>query len=169
MQQAGVPDMLHGRIVRPRGQGAYGSVAKVLAVDESSIREIPGARVIRKENFVGVVAENQWDAIRAAQQLKVTWDTPRSLPGSDMLYAHMRADQVQDSVVREKGDVPRALKTATHVVKQICNGPYQAHAPFGPNCAIADVKADSALIMCSTQDIYNLRTGLARLAEVDRG
>src|SRR5262249_47480830 len=68
MQQARVPDMLHARIVRPRGQGAYGSVAKVLSVDETSIRDIPGARVIRKENFIGVVAENQWDAIRAAQQ-----------------------------------------------------------------------------------------------------
>jgi nicotinate dehydrogenase subunit B len=166
MQQARVPDMLHARIVRPRGQGAYGSVAKVLAVDEASIRDIPGARVVRKENFIGVVAENQWDAIRAAQQLKVTWETPRTLPGSDMLYAHMRADQVQDSVVREKGDVAGALKSGTHVVKQICKSPYQAHAPFGPNCAIADVKADSALVMCSTQDIYNLRTGLARLLKL---
>lgn len=166
MQQASVPGMLHARIVRPRGQGAYGSVARVLNVDESSIRSIPGARVIRKEDFVGVVAENQWDAIRAAQQLKVTWDSPRSLPGSDGLYANMRAAQVQDSVVRERGDVTAALKSATHVVKQICNGPYQAHAPFGPNCAIADVKADSALVICSTQDIYNLRTGLARLLKL---
>jgi len=166
MQQTRVPDMLHARVVRPRGQGAYGSVARILEVDEASIRNIPGARVIRKENFVGVVAENQWDAIRAAQQLKVTWDTPQSLPGSDMLYAHMRADQAQDSVVREKGSVAEALKSAAHVVKQICNGPYQAHAPFGPNCAIADVKADSALILCSTQDIYNLRTGLSRLLKL---
>jgi CO/xanthine dehydrogenase Mo-binding subunit len=68
--------------------------------------------------------------------------------------------------VRERGDVPGALKAAAHVVKQICNGPYQAHACFGPNCAIADVKADSAVIMCSTQDIYTLRNGLARLLKL---
>ena len=166
MQQASVDGMLHGRIVRPRGQGAYGSVARVLNVDEASIRDIPGARIVRKENFVGIVADNQWDAIRAAQRLKVTWETPKSLPGSEALYANMRAAQVQDSVVRERGDVAASLKTAAHVVKQVCNGPYQAHAPFGPNCAIADVKTDSALVICSTQDIYTLRTGLARLLKL---
>ena len=37
------PGMLHGRVVRPRGQGAYGdgTSPKVLSVDESSIAHIP--------------------------------------------------------------------------------------------------------------------------------
>jgi CO/xanthine dehydrogenase Mo-binding subunit len=166
MPYARVPGMLHARVVRPRGQGAYGTVAKVLNVDEASIRDIPGARVVRKGDFVGIVAENQWDAVRAAQQLKVTWNTPRSLPGSEALYTHMRAAQTQDSVVRERGDAAGALKTASLIVTQICKGPYQGHACFGPNCAVADVKTDSAVIMCSTQDIYALRTGLARLLKL---
>ena len=34
MQHVRVPGMLHGRVVRPRGQGAYGAGAKVMAVDE---------------------------------------------------------------------------------------------------------------------------------------
>ena len=167
MQYVRVPGMLHGRVVRPRGQGAYGTVAKVVSVDESSIKGIAGASVIRKSDFVGVVAEKEWDAIRAAQQLKVTWDTQPSLPGSDALHARMRAAQTQDSNVRgESGQVAEAFKTAAHVVSQRCEGPYQAHAPFGPNCAIADVKSDSALVVCSTQDIYSLRTGLARMLKL---
>lgn len=165
-QHVRLPGMLHGRVVRPRGQGAYGTVARVLGVDETSIRGIPGARVIRRDNFIGVVAESQWDAVRAAQQLKVTWDVRSSLPGSEQLYAHMRADQVQDSVVRETGNAPDAFKTAPHVAAQICHGPYQAHAPFAPNCAIADVRADSAHVICSTQDIYALRGGLARMLRI---
>ncbi len=48
MQHVRVPGMLHGRVVRPRGQRAYGAGAKILAVDESSIRGIPGARVFAK-------------------------------------------------------------------------------------------------------------------------
>src|SRR5262245_14561178 len=74
MQHVRMPAMLHGRVVRPRGQSAYGSGAKVLSVDESSIQTIPGARVVRRGDFIGVVAEREWDAVRAAQQLKVTWD-----------------------------------------------------------------------------------------------
>jgi CO/xanthine dehydrogenase Mo-binding subunit len=34
---------------------------------------------------------------------------------------------------------------------------------FGPNCAIADVRADRALVMSSTQDIYASREMLAKL------
>ena len=59
MQHVRVPDMLHGRIVRPRGQGAYGDGAKPLSIDESSIAAIPGARIVRKGDFVGVVAEQR--------------------------------------------------------------------------------------------------------------
>src|SRR6185295_4177295 len=122
MQHVRVPGMLHGRVVRPRGQRAYGVGAKIVSVDESSIRAIPGVRVIRRGDFLGVVAENEWDAVRAARQLKVA------------------------------------------------RAPYQAHAPFGPNCAVADVKAGSALVMCSTQDVYASRrtlAGLLKLAEKD--
>ena len=35
------------------------------SVDESSIKDIP-ARIVRKGDFVGVVAEREWDAIKAA-------------------------------------------------------------------------------------------------------
>ncbi|HTC88821.1 MAG TPA: molybdopterin cofactor-binding domain-containing protein, partial [Bryobacteraceae bacterium] len=52
---------------------------------------------------------------------------------------------------------------APHKVEYNCRAPYQAHAPFGPNCALADVKSDSAMVMCSTQDVYATRGTLARI------
>src|SRR5690349_10618468 len=143
MQHVRVPEMLHGRVVRPHGQRAYGAGAKVLEVDEASIRNIPGARVVRRGDFLGVVAENEWDAVRAARQLKVTWDSSPTLPGNAGLYQQMRAAKTADRTVKESGDVEAAVRSAPHVASQICRGPYQAHAPFGPNCALADVKADS--------------------------
>ena len=163
MQHVRVPGMLHGRVVRPRGQSAYQAGAKVLSVEEGSIRGIAGARMLRKGDFIGVVAENEWDAIRAAGQLKVVWDAAPTLPGGDRLHEHMRSAKTEDRVVIERGDVAGALGSAAHVVSQICRGPYQAHAPFAPNCALADVKADSALLMCSTQDVYGTRGSVARL------
>jgi len=162
MQHLRVPEMLHGRVVRPRGQSAYGAGAKVVSLDEASIRNIPGARVIRRGDFIGVVAESEWDAVRAARQLKVTWDTTPTLPGSAALFETMRAAKTTDKVVLERGDVG-VLGSAPHVVSFRINGPYQAHAPFGPNCALADVTADTALIKCSTQDVYGTRNTLARV------
>jgi nicotinate dehydrogenase subunit B len=134
-----------------------------VTLDESSIRNIGGARVLRKGDFVGVVAENEWDAVRAARQLKITWDNAASLSGSDAMYDAMRAAKTDDRTVLQRGNAADAIGAAPHKVAYNCRAPYQAHAPFGPNCALADVKADSALVMCSTQDVYGTRGTLARI------
>jgi nicotinate dehydrogenase subunit B len=166
IQYVRLPGMLHARVVRPRGQRAYGAGAKVLAVDESSIRNIPGAQVLRRGDFLGVVAEYEWDAVRAAQQLKVAWDTTATLPGSSAIHESLRTAKTTDRLVRESGEVDAAFSRAAHTVSQKCLGPYQAHAPFAPNCALADVKGDSALVICSTQDVYGTRNTLARLLKL---
>jgi nicotinate dehydrogenase subunit B len=166
MQHVRVPGMLHGRVVRPRGQRTYGVGAKVAGLDETSIRGIAGTRVLRRGDFVGVVAENEWDAVRAARQLKVTWEPTTALPGSDKVYERMRAAKTPEEVVLERGNVAAAWPSATHVVAQVGRAPYQAHAPFGPNCAVADVKTNSALVMCSTQDVYATRRTLATLLKL---
>ncbi len=163
MQHARIDGMLHGRVVRPRGQGAYKAGAKVLSIDENSIRDIAGARVLRKGDFIGVVADNEWDAVQAAAKLKVVWDTTPTLPGTERLHEQMRSAKTTDNVVTQRGDASGVLSAAPHVATQICRGPYQSHAPFAPNCALADVKPDSALLMSSTQDVYATRTGVARL------
>jgi nicotinate dehydrogenase subunit B len=165
LQHVRLPGMLHGRIVRPRGQGAYGAGAKVKTLDESSIAHIPGARVLRKGDFVGVVAPREWDAVRAARELKIEWDMPPTLPGSDEVYAAMRAEQTVDHVVLQRGDVDGAFKNAdaAHTASGTYHGPYQAHATFAPNAALADVRPDSATLICASQDVYTTRGTVARL------
>src|SRR5205823_847826 len=103
-----VPGMLHGRIVRPRGQAAYGADPAVVSIDSSSIRHIPGARVVQKGNFLGVVAPREYDAIQAAAQLIVKWaDTPAVTPVGN-LFSNWRA-------LDAAGQVPatRAVHQAT--------------------------------------------------------
>ena len=63
-------------------QAVFGHGAPVVSVDESSIRHVRGARLIRKGDFLGVVAPTEYAAIQAAAQLRVKWaDPPRTLPG----------------------------------------------------------------------------------------
>jgi len=169
MQHVSVPGMLHGRVVRPRGQAAYAAGARVMALDESSIARIPGARVIRRGDFVGVVAPNEWDAVRAAQQLNVTWDRTPTLPGNAGLYDQMRAEKTIDTIVADSGNAGSALERAAHVVSASYRGPYQAHVPFSPNCAVADVTTDTALVMCSTQNVYGTRELVAAVLGIPAG
>jgi CO/xanthine dehydrogenase Mo-binding subunit len=163
MQHVRVPDMLHGRVVRPRGQGAYGAGAKPLSIDENSIADIPTARVVRKGDFVGVVAEREWDAIKAARALKVVWQESSALPGNADLFDRMRTAKTTDTVIADWGDAANAFAQAVHVASSAYRCPYQSHAPFAPNCALADVGANGALVMSSTQDIYNSREMLAQV------
>ena len=160
MQHVHVANMLHGRIVRPHGQSAYGSGARPLGIDESSIANIP-ARVLRKGDFIGVVAEREWDAVRAAGALKVTWQEGATLPGNAGLHEAMRSAPTTDTVVVDKGNLADGFARAVHVASATYHLPYQAHVPFGPNCALADVGPEGALVMSSTQDIYNSRRMLA--------
>ena len=162
VQHQRLPNMLHGRIVRPRGQGAYREGVKVQGLDVASIAHIPGARVLRQGDFIGIVAEREWDAVKAAQQLDVTWVRPRSLPGNADLFSRMENGPTNDRVAVDEGDVSAA--NSAHAVSAFAGtGPYQAHVPFAPNCALADVREDSALVLCSSQDIYNTRASVAML------
>src|SRR3984885_3006352 len=65
-----VPGMMHGRMIRPAVAGAV-----PVKVDESAIKNIPGAKMVWQKGFLGVVADREWDVIQAADKLKVEWAT----------------------------------------------------------------------------------------------
>ena len=46
--------------------GAYGDGPRCCSVDESSIKSIPDAQVVRRGDFIAVVAPKEYDAIQAA-------------------------------------------------------------------------------------------------------
>jgi CO/xanthine dehydrogenase Mo-binding subunit len=165
IQHVRVPGMLHGRVVWPRGQGAHGiSNPTIASIDEMSIQDIPGVQIVRRNNLVGVVAEKEWDAVRAARQLKVTWEPfAPALPGDEGLFESFRSAKTTDLIDTDTGDVEAALTRGAHVVSSTYHGPYQSHGTMAPNCAVADVKTDSALIMCSSQALFQMRFGLAQL------
>jgi nicotinate dehydrogenase subunit B len=155
-----LPGMLHGRVVRP-SQGAYGKPPHVIAIDASSIDALPDVRIVHVGDFVGVVAPREWDAVQAARRLSVQWDRPPALAGNATVFDRMRQERTTDKLVTGKGNVAAAFASPAHMASGTFHGPYQAHASFGPSCAMADVRADSARILCSSQDVYTLRDTMA--------
>src|SRR5258708_25041787 len=90
MQDFRVPGMLHGRVVRPPAIGAT-----LESVDEASIKNVAGVvKVVRQGNFLGVVAESEWGAIKAAQRLKASWSKSQMLPDAAKLWDEGRATKV---------------------------------------------------------------------------
>jgi nicotinate dehydrogenase subunit B len=162
-----IPGMVHARIVRPRGQGAYGDGTnpQILSIDASSISHIPGAKVVQKKNFLAVVAPLEYNAIQAAAELKVKWAPMPVLPGSGNLFGTMRAQdtagQVPASLLVNMGSVDSALAGAAHSLSETYQYPYNGHLPIGPTCAVADVTAGGARIFSNTQNAYATRGAVA--------
>ncbi|HEY6360248.1 MAG TPA: molybdopterin cofactor-binding domain-containing protein [Vicinamibacterales bacterium] len=160
VQDFTLPAMLHGRVIRPPAIGAT-----LVSVDESSIRAIPGARVVRIQSFLAVVARDEWAAVRAAGALKATWTNWEGLPGHQGLDRYSRAAAIdRHQMVVDRGDTTAALRGAAHTRSATYFWPFQGHASLGPSCAVAEVRADgSATVWTASQGIHGLRTNLARV------
>ena len=159
-----VPGMVHGRMIRPAVAGAV-----PVNVDESSIKEIPGARVVWNQGFLGVVADKEWDAIKAARELKVTWSNPAPpFPDQASLYDHIRKAPVRKSETEGKpvGDVDAALKNAVRVIEAEYEWPFQSHASMGPACAVVDIKGDQVTVWTGSQKPHFTRDGVAKILGV---
>ena len=163
MQSVRVPGMLHGRVVRPRGQGPYGAGAPVLSIDASSIKSLANVQIVHVGDFVGVVAPKEYAAIQAAAQLKVTWKDSPILPGSGNLFGTMLTQQTANAVGVNTGSVANGFAGAAKTVNSTYTVDYQMHGSIGPTCALATVGPNSALVMCSAQDLYELRPLLAQV------
>ena len=153
-----VPGMVHGRTIRP---GVAGAVP--VKVDESSIKDIPGAKVVWDKGFLGVVADKEWDAIQAAQKLKVEWSkVDQPFPEQASLYDYIRKASVRKrSVDKENGNVDEAFKNAAKVIEAEYEWPFQSHASMGPACALVQIKDGQVTCWSGTQKSHFVQEGLA--------
>jgi CO/xanthine dehydrogenase Mo-binding subunit len=152
------PGMLHGKVVRPPVVGAT-----VNSVDQASVSGMPGVvKVVVRKNFVGVVAEKPWQAIQAAQKLKVAWSSGSGLPKQSEYYDHIRKQTpVRDALLVDSSDIEKTLSSAHAVVKATYLHPFQMHGSMGSSCAVANVENGKATIWSATQGAWFLRSSAA--------
>ena len=161
-----LPSMLHARVIRPPAHGAT-----LVSVDESSVAAIGGARVVRIQNFLAVVAEREWDAVRAARALQCKWTAGTGLPDSTKEFDSMRASRVvRDQEIAKRGDLS-ALSAPAPGMRALAASyrwPIQTHGSIGPSCGVADVRADRATVWSSSQNTHGFQTTCARLLGLER-
>ncbi|HZZ16583.1 MAG TPA: molybdopterin cofactor-binding domain-containing protein, partial [Candidatus Sulfotelmatobacter sp.] len=120
-------------------------------------------KVVVRQNFVGVVAQKQMQAIEAAGQLKVVWTTGSELPFRADFYEYIRKQPSRDALMVDSGNIEQELSKSTTVMKATYCHPYQAHGSVGASCAVAEVRADKATVWSATQSVYPTRQGVATL------
>ena len=164
-----VPGMLHGRVVRPPYAGVDAGPfvgSSLIAVDRCSVRDIPGLiDVVQIGDFVGLVADREENAIKAAAQLKVSWKPTPTLPDLADIENALRANPSTPRQLKIKGDVDAAIAAAAKPMQRTYVWPYQMHASIGPSCAVAEFGPDRIRVWSGTQNPHWLRTDLAKLME----
>ena len=154
-----LPGMVHGRVIRPPVAGAT-----PVKVDESSITAFPGAKVVWDKGFLGVVADKEWDAVKAAQSLKVEWsETKPPFPNAGALYEHIRKAPVRKREVdtKQTGNVDDAFKSAPRIIEAEYEWPFQSHACMGPACAVVEIKEGNVTCWTGSQKPHFVQNGIA--------
>jgi nicotinate dehydrogenase subunit B len=163
MQDFKLPGMLHGRVIRPSGIGAT-----LVSYDETSIHHIPGiVKVVRIGNFLGIVAESEWSAVRAAQQLSVAWSNWEGLPDEANLWEHVRGTKIlRDDVTSKVGDSAMALGAAPRKLSATYDFAIHTHGSIGPSCAVASFVDGKLTCWTASQAVHDLRKQLAAMLGV---
>jgi nicotinate dehydrogenase subunit B len=164
-----LPGMLHGRVVRPPYAGVDAGAfvgTSLISVDEASVRDIAGlVAVVTIGDFVGVIAEREENAVKAAAQLKVSWKPTPTLPDLKDIETALRTNPSTPRTLIDKGDVDSALAAAAKPMQRTYIWPYQMHGSIGPSCAVADYQDGRIRVWSGTQNPHILRADLALLLQ----
>ncbi|SPM29212.1 xanthine dehydrogenase family protein molybdopterin-binding subunit [Mycobacterium terramassiliense] len=149
---------LYGRVVRPRSRGAH-----LRGLDTAPTLALPGVvTVVRDGEFLGVIAEREEVAVRAAERLRgdATWDRRPTLPDEDDLPGFLLSAAAETSELASKGTGAVGGSTRSHSARY--HRPYLAHASIGPSAAVALAHPDGRLeIWSHSQGVHVLRRELA--------
>jgi CO/xanthine dehydrogenase Mo-binding subunit len=153
-----LPDMLHARVVRPPSY-----TARLAALDAAEVEGMPGVvKVVRDGNFVAVVSEREFQAVKAMRVLAAAarWEEKPGLPKQKDVSSILGTLAAQEKTIHDA----RALVTVAHKsLAASYTRPYQAHASIGPSCAVAEFADDSVTVWSHTQGVYPDRQAIAEM------
>src|SRR5688500_16024754 len=164
IQDFSVPHMLHGRVVRPPAVGA-----SLVSVDESSVANLSGVKVVRVKDFLAVTAQDEWTAIKAARALKAQWSGGTALPEQGSLMDVLRNEPgTTAQTLVNKGKPGAELPADAKSLKATYFWPMQSHASMGPSAAVADVNNERAIIWTASQGTHGNQTTMARVLKLPK-
>jgi len=161
MQDFRIRGMIHARVIRPRALKAT-----LLNFSDAKARGIPGyLGSVRKENFLAVLAESEWAAIRASRAIEASWSDWQGLPEKTRLWEYVRASDIASlEDVQKVGDSAAALKTpGARTLSASYDFAIHTHGSIGPSCAVAQYQDRKLTVWSASQQTHLLRKQLANM------
>ncbi|MCA1451642.1 xanthine dehydrogenase family protein molybdopterin-binding subunit [Bradyrhizobium sp. BRP22] len=158
VQDMRLSGMVHARVVRPPSYGA-----QLVECDSAAVERLPGVlKVVRDGNFLAVIANKEFQAIKAMNALAAAakWKESQNLPKQDDLLNVLTGLPSQDSIIFERSD-PSVSGQKT--LEATYTRPYQSHGSIGPSCAVAHFVDDAMTVWTHTQGVYPDRQAIAEM------
>jgi CO/xanthine dehydrogenase Mo-binding subunit len=153
--------MVHARVVRPKS-----IKAALLSVNDWECHKIPGyIGVVRKGNFLAVVARSEWAAIKASHAIETTWSEWKGLPDKATLWEYVRGTKInKDEDLQKVGNSADALNAPG--VKKIAatyDFAIHTHGSIGPSCAVAEYVDGKLTSWSASQQTHLLKKQMANM------
>ena len=167
-----LPGMMFGKVLR-----ATGFNATLVSVDTSAAEKIPGVKLVRDGDFIGVVAPDAYTAEQAISFIQAKWTVP-SQPSNQNIFEYLKNNP--ESGGRGGGFRPNAAvqpaaapaaqpsdSTAIQLAQQY-TVQYIAHAPLEPRAAVAQWDSTGKLtVWTGTQRPFGVRDELVAAFHLD--
>ncbi len=167
VQDLRFPGMVHARIVRPPSYRA-----KLVRWDETILKnQFPNVlKTVVNGNFVGLIAEDEFQAMKAQQLLKthLQWEQPTLLPTDQPLEEYLLKLPISSRNVSQKGNVTPLNETDGKTLKARYSKPYLMHGSIGPSCAVALYEKEILHLWTHSQGVYPLQETLQKLLNIPR-
>ncbi|MEH2504680.1 nicotinate dehydrogenase subunit B [Bradyrhizobium sp. AZCC 1578] len=158
VQDMRLPGMVHARVVRPPSYGA-----QLTECDTAAVENLPGVvKVVRDGNFLAVVAEKEFQSIKAMNALAAAakWKETARLPKQDDLLNVLTSLPSQDTTIFERNN---AAVAGQKTIEATYTRPYQAHGSIGPSCAVAQFVDGAMTVWTHTQGVFPDRQAIAEM------
>lgn len=150
VQDMRLPGMLHGRVIRPPSYKAT-----LVSADVDGVAKMPGVvKVIHDGSYLAVLAEGEWQAIKAMRTLarSAKWNETPSLLDLTKLPEELQKLPHQDGTVADSKTMPMGV---TKTYEAWFTRQYQMHGSIGPSCAVAQLGPDGVTtVYTHTQGVY---------------
>ena len=156
-----LPGMVHARNVKPPFAGA-----KLMSIDESSVRNMPGfVKVVSKGNYRrgGLRAGRAGDQRSRESSRRPGRSRPRRLSRHRKICSSTCAAQRPPAVANPivVGNPDAAFAGAAKIIEADYDIPYQGHTAFSPAHAMADPSNGLMTIYSNDMKSYGMRMGVA--------
>jgi isoquinoline 1-oxidoreductase len=154
------PGMLFGKVLRPPSFKATRT-----SVQTQAAEAMPGVKVVRDGDFIGVVAPTEQAAAQALAAIKAEWQT-KPQPSSDELFQYLKTHPGGGQGFGgrgggNQGSVAEGLKDADHKLQATYTIAYIAHTPMEPRAAVAEWVDGKLTVWSGTQRPFGVRSELA--------